>query len=476
MRIGRFALPYGGGGAVNPFADYTLLTEFDTNSPNNTTFDPTIGASSGEYAWDLGDGTLIFNDKAISHTYATTATRTVKLYGKGTCNITSLDFNSDNIVGELDLSHDAFITCGAIALYTNAGLTSVIFPTSVTGTITQLHIYSTGITGTLDLSAFSTFTSTATILLNSNASMTGITWASSITGTIAQLVINTTGISGTLDLSKFSSFTTSALISLHTNASMTGITWASSISGTISSLLIHTTGISGTLDLSKFSSFTTSAGISLYSNASMTGITWASSISGTFGVLHIYSTGITGTLDLSKFSSFTTTGDIRLYSNASMTAITWASSITGTFATIYIYSTGITGTLDLSKFTTYTATATVYLNNNTSMTGVTFPASTINGFVRTLRLYSCTSLGYVDLTKLKTGVNSMSWDVKGNGWSAAIVNQVLVNIDGISAAGFTSRSIAIGGTNTDPDTTSGGYNGSAARTSLQGKSFIVTIT
>jgi len=70
----------------------------------------------------------------------------------------------------------------------------------------------------------------------------------------------------------------------------------------------------------------------------------------------------------------------------------------------------------------------------------------------------------------------MSWDVKGNGWSAAIVNQVLVNIDGISAAGFTSRSIAIGGTNTDPDTTSGGYDGSAARTSLQGKSFIVTIT
>lgn len=461
---------------INPADGWFLIAEFQTNSPNSTTFDPNIAANSGEYAWDLGDGTYLIGDKTVSHTYLTTATRTVKLYGKGTCNITSLDFNSDNIVGELDLSNDAFIPLSALSLHTNAELTSVIFPESVTGTVNALNIYSTGITGNLDLSAFAKFTATAIIFLNSNPSMTGITWASSITGTIAQLIIHTTGITGTLDLSKFSSFTTSALINLHTNSALTGITWASSISGTISNLGIHTTGITGNLDLSKFTSFITGASIALYSNPSMTGITWASSISGTFNGLHIYSTGITGTLDLSKFSSFTSLGDIRLYSNPSMTGITWASSITGTFANIYIYSTGITGTLDLSKFTTFTATAQVYLNNNASVTGVNFPASTISGFVRTLRLYSCTALGYVNLSTLRTGVNSLSWDLRNNGWTAAIVNQVLVNTDSISASGNTGRSIQIGGTNADPDTTSGGYDGTAARTSLIGKGFVVTIT
>jgi hypothetical protein len=66
--------------------------------------------------------------------------------------------------------------------------------------------------------------------------------------------------------------------------------------------------------------------------------------------------------------------------------------------------------------------------------------------------------------------------MKDNAWSAAIVNQVLAAIDGISASGFASRVINIGGTNTDPDTTSGGFNGVAARTSLQTKTFTVSIT
>lgn len=414
---------------INP-AEWTLLAEFQNNSPNSATFDPVISTSGGEYAWDLGDGTYLVGDKAVSHTYLTTATRTVKLYGKGTCEITAIDFSNDNIIGELDLSNAAFIPLTNIILHTNSGLTDVIFNSSVSGTIENLLLYSTGITGVLDLSMFTSF------------------------GTI-----------------------TNVNIQLYSNPSMTGIAFANSITGNIYTLYIYSTGITGTLDLSMFTSFnTTSAGISLHSNASLTGITWATSITGTFNLLHIYSTGIVGTLDLSKFSNFSTTATIQFHLNPSVTDITWASSITGTFASIYIYSTGITGILDLSKFTAFTATATVYLNNNSAMTGVTFPGSTITGFIRTLRLYSNTALGYVDLTKLKTGVNSCNWDIKNNGWTADIVNHVLYDIDGISASGFTSRVVNIGGTNADPDTTSGGYNGSAARTSLIAKTFTVTIT
>jgi hypothetical protein len=77
---------------------------------------------------------------------------------------------------------------------------------------------------------------------------------------------------------------------------------------------------------------------------------------------------------------------------------------------------------------------------------------------------------------LRTGIINLSWQFQNNGWLAARVNQVLAAIDGISVTGFSGRSINIGGTNTDPDTTSGGFNGVAARTSLQGKSFTVLIT
>lgn len=103
-------------------------------------------------------------------------------------------------------------------------------------------------------------------------------------------------------------------------------------------------------------------------------------------------------------------------------------------------------------------------------------ATTIAGTIKVLFIYGNTSLGYTDLTKLNnTAIAALSWDLRNNGWSAAIVNQILANIDSISAAGFTGRVVNVGGTNTDPDTTSGGYNGVAARNSLIAKGFTVTI-
>lgn len=47
---------------------------------------------------------------------------------------------------------------------------------------------------------------------------------------------------------------------------------------------------------------------------------------------------------------------------------------------------------------------------------------------------------------------------------------------GGSGTGLAAGAGLIGGTNADPDTTSGGYNGTAARNSLITKGFTVTIT
>ena len=58
--------------------------------------------------------------------------------------------------------------------------------------------------------------------------------------------------------------------------------------------------------------------------------------------------------------------------------------------------------------------------------------------------------------------------------TAAEVNQILVDLDTNSTNAFTNRIISIAGTNAAPDTTSGGLNGSAAKTNLVGKGFTVT--
>ena len=307
---------------------WILAASFQTNSPSTTNFDPSITGMTSPVAWDLGDGTiLIGNYWSLSHKYLTTALRTVKLYYISQ-QPSTIDWSNDNIVGVLDLSSDFFSIISSIRFASNAELTSLLLPSSITAQVNYVYIYSTGIEGILDFSM-------VTIL--------------------------------------------------------------------------------------------------------------------------------------------STTADIRFNSNPSMTGLTFASSITGTISILYIYSTGITGILDLSMFTTWNAaTGKLSLYSNPYLTGVTFPASTITGIIKILRIYSCTSLGYIDLTSLNTGIINLSWDFKNNGWSAAIVNHVLADIDSISAGGYTGRVINIGGTNTDPDASSGGYDGLAAKASLEAKGFTVT--
>lgn len=57
--------------------------------------------------------------------------------------------------------------------------------------------------------------------------------------------------------------------------------------------------------------------------------------------------------------------------------------------------------------------------------------------------------------------------------TAAVVNKILADLDAISVAGYTSRSITINGTNAAPDSSSGGFDGLAAKASLQAKAFTV---
>ena len=64
--------------------------------------------------------------------------------------------------------------------------------------------------------------------------------------------------------------------------------------------------------------------------------------------------------------------------------------------------------------------------------------------------------------------------MQDNGMNASEVNRILTELDTNATNSFTGRSINLSGTNAAPDTTSGGLDGSAAKTSLIGKGFSVT--
>lgn len=258
MKVGSFRLPISAGSetpdpaTICPAAGYIenplteakgwyKIAEFQTNSPSTTTFDPQVTANSGIYSWDLGDGTICMDTMTLSHTYDDSSTKTVKLYRKGTSSLYFFDFQSDNIVGSLDLRDDCFKTLSTIQTNNNLLLTELLLSPTFSGIVQSLRVYSTGVAGTLNLSMITAFTATATIHLYAMPSLLQVTFATVISGTISNLFIHTTGVAGTLNLSMFTTFAASALVYLYNNPEVIDIQFYSSIiTGTLRYLFIHT--------------------------------------------------------------------------------------------------------------------------------------------------------------------------------------------------------------------------------------------
>jgi len=125
---------------------------FQTNSPNSTTFDPTIGMEVSKRGhWDLGVGGSYLGGNNISYTYPSSATKTVKFYVDKLKNITSVNLQSDNLVGHLNLSGTTL--GGALSLNQNPLLTGVTHSYS-NSIFVAYNLLNCDITGTLDLSMF----------------------------------------------------------------------------------------------------------------------------------------------------------------------------------------------------------------------------------------------------------------------------------------------------------------------------------
>jgi hypothetical protein len=519
------------------YSGWKLWFQFDTNSPETTTFDPVVQVYDNIelLKWVLGDGnTIISND--FAHTYDDGTTKTVKVYRKKAEGLRNLNFNADHIVGTLNLpvlKSDIFIS---VVLYNNPELTSVTF-NSFVGGVATIWIYNCNITGALDLSGISqTVTGNTEFSLFNNPLLTNLVLPLSVTGNLRVFAVENTGLSGVLDLSCFPEIKNSgssypsirfynttidevifnefldcanfrvlygynadltgivdlsmidswnaADIRLQTNPNMTGVTFSDDIGfvGDLRYLFLNSCDLTGTIDLTIWETlFSTGADIRLSSNPNLTGVTFASSIAGKLQNLYISSSGLSGTLNISAFENIhATLTDIRLNNNSSLTGVTFASSITGTLSVLYLYSCNITGTLDISMFTVLTANAQIQIQSNGNMTGVSMPTGT--GSLRLFDANAC-DLGYIDFTGIPDAlkINSSAIRIHDNRMTATEVNHILMDLAGLvsgedAGGDFTGRTIRIDGTNAAPDTTSGGYNGVTAKSDLESKGITVTVT
>lgn len=512
---------------------YKVL-EFQTNSPSNTTFDPAI-TTNAEVAWDYGDGYYATGAANPSHTYADSSTKTVKMYLKGTeitRVVSYINVSSDNIVGLLDLSNDAFKPLvGIIAngnalltstifnssptaamsnmefqncditgtfnfsvfsslntssglnlsLYNNSKLTAIIPPLNPSGKYGSVQLYSTGLSGEVDLTNLINWNTAGVLNVSTCPAMTSIKLATNPTGTMLSMSIATNALcSGNIDISGFKIWTSSAQIYIASMPLLSSVTTSSaSITGTFSSIQLISLGVSS-LDLRKYVSYTSSAVFVVTGMPNMTTIQLPDTVSGTFQSVGVYANpNLTGTLDMSKFTAFASVSVIfYVHQNPKVSGVIFANTITGTFLQVRVHDTGVIGVLDLRMFKAFSAGAYFMANKNPYVTQVLLADSITGSTFLNPYFYTNPLMTYIDVFGLPNGFNSINncfMLFNGSALPTSVVNKILYDINSKSVSGYSNRILALNsGTNAAPDTTSGGYDGLAAKAALIAKGISVS--
>ena len=501
-----------------------------------TSFDPTILYSSGSrrVSWRLNNGSEIkqIAGNTIVYTGFTsdTSIRNIEMRSNSFKNLVFFDLQSDNLYGNLDLSVIPNIR-GQLFVFNNSNLTGITHSQS-SGIFTNYWINNCNLIGNLDLTPLSGLG--GQILLSTNPNLTGVTHTSS-SQNITTYWINNCNLIGNLDLTPLSGLGGNFQTQL--NPQLTGIThttsnnnftiynaFASNLTGThdLSMLkklggninlqnnpnlkqVIHTTSpnnitfyslescdITGNL-IVPFSGL--GGTFRVQSNPSLTGITHSSS-SQNFTTYYANLCDLTGNLDLTPLSGLG--GEFRVDDNSSLTGITHGPS-NNNFTLYLITGCDITGTLNLSnlyKFGGASTGSTCSFRGffNTNLTNIVFPTLTGTTFFRNtnnsdfggaISFYTC-NLDYTDfkplaLAKFLTGSTQGNprISIQNNNMIAADVNHILVDFSGnttTNPSGWSNINLNIGGSNANPDSSSGGYDGLAAISFLTGSPYNWTIT
>jgi hypothetical protein len=304
-------------------------------------------------------------------------------------------------------------------------------------------------------------------------------------------------IKGNLDASGLIGMTSSSNFFIDGNPQLTGFTQPN-ITTNIRQFSFAACNIIGNLNLSNVIIGSTSLlGGTLQGafNVNLTGITQSPS---NLLITNYNFNGcdLTGTLDVSNLTKLG--GSFLVADNPNLNSIIHtASTSTINITQYYISSCDIQNTHDISMLNNFgglTSTSPGYFfcYNNSNLTNVLLP--NVNNFFRNtsniesasaFAMYSC-NLDYIDFKPL-SGSTLLTGSTQGNprislrdnSMSAGDVNHILVDFSGnttVNPVGWSNVNLNIGGTNADPDSSSGGYDGLAAIAFLTGSPYNWTIT
>ncbi|MEP3387720.1 MAG: hypothetical protein ABJO02_06015 [Reichenbachiella sp.] len=177
--------------------------------------------------------------------------------------------------------------------------------------------------------------------------------------------------------------------------------------------------------------------------------------------------GLTGTLDL---STITNNSNQFINSNNNLSNILFKSGTE--FSTHFqIGSNDLTGTLDLTNVA-LSSTNIIEIHNNPNLNNIIWGSSNTPYTSISTRKFNDCDLGYMDLPAANIiDFNENNIHLQNNSMSAAEVNQYLVDFDNHTTSG--TATFDLSGTNAAPDAFSGGFDGLAAKVSLEAKGFTV---
>jgi hypothetical protein len=323
---------------------------------------------------------------------------------------------------------------------------------------------------------------------NTNPLLTGITHSPSLNN-FTSYYVHSCDLTGNLDLTPLSGL--GGVLELYLNPNLTGVTHSPSPNN-FTFYNLYNCNLTGNLDLTPLSGL--GGQFAVQSNSGLTSISHSPSPNN-FTFYYANSCNLTGNLDLTPLSGLG--GTFKVDGNTLLTGITHSTS-TNNFTQYDSYSCNLTGTLDLSPLTKLGASSSgasfafIRLYSNPNLTNIILPNSTQffkNNFniesLGLFSLYSC-NLDYVDFTPL-SGATLLSGATQGNprislrdnGMSVGDVNHILVDFSGnatYNPTGWSNVNLNIGGSNANPDSSSGGYDGLAAISFLTGSPYNWTIT
>ena len=259
-----------------------------------------------------------------------------------------------------------------------------------------------------------------------------------------------------------------------------------SISGNVYYLAMNDTQTSGDFDIRNWNfSETTNNQIRIDGNEHLTNILFpVFNVNQIVTVLKLYENGFDLTeLDISNIRIPQSTNQIELsiYDNPAINSITRFADETGRLGQVDISDLDFQGILDLSGYDLVgNQHRTFELLNNPNLTG-----AAIGQHIAAYRTINISNTGFTvnnlttfisNLLNIPIANNNGTLNLSSLNYTTAEVNQVLEALDNhLQDSGY-AVTINISGTNAAPDSSSGGFDGTAAITSLVNKNYNVTVS